>query len=550
MKTLALTVSAISCFFCCTAAYADVFGSGTNEFEIEFVTIGNPGNPPDLTGNPRPVGQVDYVYDIGKYEISRAMIDMANANADLNLTLHPMEFIVGGPRPGMPATGVSWNEAARFVNWLNTSQGFPAAYKFATQPGDSGYHQNANLELWEPTDFGYDPDNLFRNTQAHYVLPNADEWYKAAYYEADAFDGEGGYWNFPNGSFEPPIPVASGTEPNTAVYLNPIGLGPTETTQAGSPNHHGVVALGGNVWEWEETEIDLVNDTPYSLRGIRGGRWSSGAGNLNVFDRDDDDFATFELFNTGFRVANVPVPTAQVDFQVSPGIGKFQQAGDNVLLVEEIQDGLRIRSVQTGPPYTGCEQCGEIDEVPTMLVSWEADSDQWYTFHATITSVNSTGDRVSASDVIASLESDDGLTFGSNRILSPKPEAGNYSFTWPFPAGSESFGEVSLAWEFTVVPIDAPIPGDADGDGTVGFRDFLALATSFGKEGLGWNGGDFNLNGTTDFLDFLTLANQFGMTSEQIAAVPEPSATMLLFVGSLCCAAIRKRRTTTLRANR
>ena len=56
MKTLATAVAAFSCFFGCTNAFADVFGSGTNEFEIEFVTIGNPGNPPDLTGNPRPAG--------------------------------------------------------------------------------------------------------------------------------------------------------------------------------------------------------------------------------------------------------------------------------------------------------------------------------------------------------------------------------------------------------------------------------------------------------------------------------------------------------------
>ena len=35
---------------------ADVFGSGTNSFDIEFVTIGSPGNPPDTTGNPNPAG--------------------------------------------------------------------------------------------------------------------------------------------------------------------------------------------------------------------------------------------------------------------------------------------------------------------------------------------------------------------------------------------------------------------------------------------------------------------------------------------------------------
>ncbi len=58
---------------------ADTFGSGANSFSIDFVTIGNPGNPPDA--NPNPAGAVDYEYRIGKYEISEQMIDKANAES-------------------------------------------------------------------------------------------------------------------------------------------------------------------------------------------------------------------------------------------------------------------------------------------------------------------------------------------------------------------------------------------------------------------------------------------------------------------------------------
>src|SRR5690349_13624949 len=50
---------------------ADVFGSGANSFQIDFVTIGSPGNPPDA--NPNPAGAVPYEYRIGKYEISEQM---------------------------------------------------------------------------------------------------------------------------------------------------------------------------------------------------------------------------------------------------------------------------------------------------------------------------------------------------------------------------------------------------------------------------------------------------------------------------------------------
>jgi hypothetical protein len=48
----------------------DTFGSGANTFDIEFVTIGNPGNPGDSTVYPNSAGSVPYTYRIGKYEIS------------------------------------------------------------------------------------------------------------------------------------------------------------------------------------------------------------------------------------------------------------------------------------------------------------------------------------------------------------------------------------------------------------------------------------------------------------------------------------------------
>jgi formylglycine-generating enzyme required for sulfatase activity len=108
---------------------------------MDFVTIGNPGNVADTTGSPNPAGRVDYVYNIGKYEVSRDMITKANAAGGLVITLNDMSRY-GGNGVNRPATGVSWNEAARFVNWLNTSQGYQAAYNFTTSGA------NANITLW------------------------------------------------------------------------------------------------------------------------------------------------------------------------------------------------------------------------------------------------------------------------------------------------------------------------------------------------------------------------------------------------------------------
>src|SRR3954467_12978891 len=100
---------------------ADTFGSGANSFDIDFVTVGNPGNPADA--NPNPAGAVPYVYRIGKYEISEQMIDKANALGALGTTKDTRG-------PDYPATSVTWYEAAKFVNWLDSSSGSVPAYKF------------------------------------------------------------------------------------------------------------------------------------------------------------------------------------------------------------------------------------------------------------------------------------------------------------------------------------------------------------------------------------------------------------------------------------
>jgi len=282
------------------------FGSGANQFGVEFVTIGDAGNPADTAGTPNPAGSVPYVYQIGKYEVSRDQVTKANAGGSLGISLDGMAVVTGGPRTNMPATGISWNEAARFVNWLNTSQGHAPAYKFAAQPGDAGYNANDNVLLWDPADVGYNAANPFRNSNAYYFLPNADEWYKAAYYNP----GGSNYFLYPTGSNTAPTPVTGGTAPNTAVYSQLTKTGPADIDNAGGPSVYGTHAQGGNAYEWDETDVDLVNDDPDAARGVRGGRWSFSTDyNLSSVNRYADSPA-LEAGNIGFRVAAVPEPSS------------------------------------------------------------------------------------------------------------------------------------------------------------------------------------------------------------------------------------------------
>ncbi len=280
-------------------AVADTFGTGGNQFTIDFVDIGNPNNTADTTGTPNPAGSVPYVYRMGKYEISRDMITKANTEDSLGITLEDMTSY-GGNGADKPAPGVSWNEAARFINWLNTSEGFTPAYKFAVQPGEGGYDANANIELWESGDPGYNPENLFRNDQAHYFLPSTDEWYKAAYH-----DPSGSYFDYPTGSDTAPTPVASGTTAGTAVYSLGLGTGPADITLAGGLSPYGTMGQGGNLFEWEETEGDLDNNSPGSARGWRGGYWYTNTF-LNAGSRGQG--LPTDSGAQGFRVASVPEP--------------------------------------------------------------------------------------------------------------------------------------------------------------------------------------------------------------------------------------------------
>jgi alpha-tubulin suppressor-like RCC1 family protein/formylglycine-generating enzyme required for sulfatase activity len=274
------------------SAYAQTttrgFGNGANQFTMDFVTIGNPNNPADTTGTPNPVGSVAYTYNLGKYEVSREQIDKANTAGGLGITMSDMSSY-GGNGVNKPATGVTWHEAARFVNWLNTSTGGTAAYKFVS----------GTLQPWSPTDAGYNASNLFRNSQAKYVIASRDEWYKGAYGSPN-----GTWYNYPTGSDSRPSAVASGAAANTAVYDGQTG--PADINNAGGLSAYGTMGQGGNVWEWNETAHDGVYNTVGESLEMRGGSWDIGSDYLPASYRNYYVDPAIDGNNSyGFRVAVV-----------------------------------------------------------------------------------------------------------------------------------------------------------------------------------------------------------------------------------------------------
>ena len=306
---------------------ADVFGTVENEFPIEFVTIADENNPDD--GSAGFIGSMPHAYRIGKYEISRGMIEQANELGGLMITLQDMLFQENGSNgPDQPATGISWREGAKFVNWLNTSSGSQPAYKF----------RGESLDHWRPGEAGYDATNPLRNDKAIYFLPSADEWHKSAFYDPI----RQAYFDFPTGSDIPPAAVEQGTDANTAVYggcfiwcehpTSPRPSGPAPIDQAGGLSLYGTMAQGGNVAEWQETEADLNNDDPSGDRGIRGGFWaavSAESFSANAWDMGgvppNVDYPSF-----GFRVASKIVIRGDFNFDGSLDIDDIEVLVDAI----------------------------------------------------------------------------------------------------------------------------------------------------------------------------------------------------------------------------
>ena len=432
------------------------FGSGANTFTMDFMAVGEPGNPDDVVEritrdfanggnatNTVSVGAVDYRYRMAKFEVSRGQVTAANAAGGLSLTLP--SSAPGGTGSNQPAT-ISWNMMARFVNWMNTIRGYPPAYKFSVQPGQPGYNANANIEMWTTNDSGYDPANPFRNTNACFVLPNDDEWHKAAYH-----GGGTKYWIYPTAEDLEPTAVRSGT--NGAVFTQRRGLDPGQhivptnpaaVHLAGGPSFYGTVGQGGNVYELLETSIRIsaplnsvsyVNDSPTNDRGVRGANWTANHFTLVNSQSLMPAPPTMSDPTLGFRVAQARLtPSAPTITTITPGTNQYSVAftppisdgGDAITNYEYSTDG-GLTFTAVSPTSTNSPL------VISNLVGGES-------YPVVIRAVNTWGsglpsEPVTGGLVIAAPSATPSLTLGAL--------SGTGSFT-------ASFGTNSVAQSFTV----------------------------------------------------------------------------------------------------
>ena len=285
------------------SVHADTFGTGANQFTIDFTTIGNAGNAADTTG----YGSVGYTYRIGTYTISQNQIDAATASGLANVT-------AGAWSGDRPAANMTWYESAAFVNWLNTSTGHQAAYNLSYSGG------SWSMSLWNSFDPGYNSYNQYRNANAYYFLPSENEWYKAAYGKSDG----SGYFLYPTASDAAPIAVSSGTASGTAVFNQSYYRGPASVYAAGGLSSYGTMGQGGNVWEWEESAFSGTNSNADASRGFRGGYWDSAVADLQSTCRNSFEGNLTPLWegdSRGFRVASIALSVPEPSTYALLGLG-------------------------------------------------------------------------------------------------------------------------------------------------------------------------------------------------------------------------------------
>jgi formylglycine-generating enzyme required for sulfatase activity len=164
-----------------------------------------------------------------------------------------------------PVVNVSWNDAARFCNWLSQQEGLPLAYK----------NVDGLMKPVTPMNTGY-------------RLPTEAEWSWAARYASGPTPSR-----FPWGDAMPPATVSANYADESAANMVPYYISDyTDNYRGPSPvktytaNEFGIYDLAGNVAEWihdyyslsipRETLVDPAGPEHADYHVIRGSSYKHG----------------------------------------------------------------------------------------------------------------------------------------------------------------------------------------------------------------------------------------------------------------------------------
>jgi formylglycine-generating enzyme required for sulfatase activity len=193
-------------------------------------------------------------------------------------------------RDRQPAAMVSWEDAAKYCNWLSEQEKLPLFYRL----------ENDKVIGFDVNSHGY-------------RLPTEGEWAWAARIKGDST------LKFPWGKRYPPTEVLENYADSNSAYITgrtvanyddgnivaaPVGSYPA--------NHHGLHDMGGNVAEWVHDVYSMPNSSGIPLvdplgaqlgnnHVIRGASWSHGT--VTELRLSFRDYGKLGRDDVGFRVA-------------------------------------------------------------------------------------------------------------------------------------------------------------------------------------------------------------------------------------------------------
>ena len=357
-------------------------GSAQAAITMDMVTIGNSGNGADVTG----YGSVGYNYDIGKYEVTASQYTaFLNAVAAVDTyglynsgmwttlqgckiqrsgSLGSYAYSVASDYADRPVNFVSWGDAARFANWMTNGQPTGAEDLSTTEDG-SYYLNGANTSAALMA--------VSRKTNATWVIPSENEWYKAAYHKNDGVTAN--YWAYPTqvNSPGPGRDLTETTNPgnNANYYGTPYPIdGAYYTTKAGqfslSDSAYGTFDQGGNVFEWNEGIMDVSG---VSSRVVRGAGW----GTSNVADLSANVRSGFvpltDRSDFGFRLAELAPAVPVSTWKLGTPIVTFWGGHDltDVIAERDVAGGYNL---DWGASWTEVDKAGQYGLRTRLRSDW------------------------------------------------------------------------------------------------------------------------------------------------------------------------------------
>ena len=299
----------------CLAVAVAGFASSALGVTIDYATIGNPGNSPNIVSGTNFGGAVATEFKMSTKETTNAQyvafltaVGASNTNGIYNdsmgssasggivragspgsytYSVKPGTAPSGASYANMPVNFVNWFSAARFVNWIANGQ----------LTGTTGI---ASMEVGSYTLLNATSGNIIpRNVAATVFLPSADEWYKASFYNGSA------YTTYQTNSNSAPTATLTFSTANAgnfgSVATSPVAVGSYTNS---STSAYGMFDMLGNVTEM----TDSVNGSNSAQFRAMGGGLSSTLTSWNATSAAIFANSTLANANYGFRVAAVPEP--------------------------------------------------------------------------------------------------------------------------------------------------------------------------------------------------------------------------------------------------